>query len=496
MHAAGIAELHPVRHQRQDHVHPGRLGLDHLQLGIAATAARALPGSACRNGGTQNSISAGAGPGSADVRSRRIGSPTSARSGAQRPKPVTDGGGGQAQSVHPSNLVGRRWSPDRSPMFRSTENLTARAGRLTACLRFQPGRRAGRCPAAGGGSCWLAGCSGGASGSTGLARRSRTSRATTTRIRSCPTPASRRRRCRAARAGGGPAEPAGSRRRQPQPGPDPNVVATKLVEPTGLVVLPDGTALVGERKSGRIYRVQPQAGTPATLVQTLAGVDGSGDGGLLDLAISPTYAEDGLIYAYLTTATDNRVVHFALGSTPSVVIGGIPARRTGNVGRIAFDATGALLTGTGDAGSRRCQRIRPAWPARSCAPTTSASRAGQPEPDVAGVCPRPELRRDRWAVRRPADGHRLAISGNQVVLIEAGATTPAQRAATLPAAALGGGGCRSAGGQLLIATSTGKALAVGAAQQGRQGIGTFSPTWPACTAGCAPWSSAATARSG
>ena len=159
------------------------------------------------------------------------------------------------------------------------------------------------------------------------------------------------------------------------------MVATKLVEPTGLVVLPDGTALVGERKTGRIYRVQPDGSRPATLVQTLAGVDGTGDGGLLDLAISPTYAEDGLIYAYLTTATDNRVVHFALGSAPSVVIGGIPRGGTGNTGRIAFDATGALLTGTGDAGN----------PALAASPTSLAGKvlrtddigkpaAGQPDP--------------------------------------------------------------------------------------------------------------------
>ena len=128
------------------------------------------------------------------------------------------------------------------------------------------------------------------------------------------------------------------------------MVATKLNQPTGLVVLPDGTALVGERTTGRILRVQPMPGQPATLVQRLAGVDGSGDGGLLDLAISPTFDQDGLIYAYLSTATDNRVVHFSLGSPPSAIVTGIPKGRTGNAGRIAFDATGALLTGTGDAG--------------------------------------------------------------------------------------------------------------------------------------------------
>ena len=41
-------------------------------------------------------------------------------------------------------------------------------------------------------------------------------------------------------------------------------------------------------------------------MRTVPGLDPSGDGGLLDLALSPTYLEDGLIYAYVTTATDNR----------------------------------------------------------------------------------------------------------------------------------------------------------------------------------------------
>src|SRR5207245_8519617 len=148
---------------------------------------------------------------------------------------------------------------------------------------------------------------------------------------------------------GGNASPGAPMPAPSDPITDPAVVATKLNQPTGIVVLPDGTALVGERTTGRILRVQPRPGQPVQLVQTLAGVDGSGDGGLLDLAVSRTFTEDGLIYAYLTTATDNRVVHFALNSAPSSVITGIPKGRTGNIGRIAFDATGALLTGTGDA---------------------------------------------------------------------------------------------------------------------------------------------------
>ncbi|MFL6163006.1 MAG: PQQ-dependent sugar dehydrogenase [Jatrophihabitantaceae bacterium] len=250
-----------------------------------------------------------------------------------------------------------------------------------------------------------------------------------------------------------------------------SVVASKLVEPTGLVVLPDGTALVGERRSGRIYRVRSDGSAPATVVQTLAGVDGSGDGGLLDLAISPSYAEDGLIYAYLTTATDNRVVHFPLGSAPSTVIGGIPKGVTGNTGRIAFDATGALLTGTGGAG------LPANAPASLAGKVLRTDDIGKPLPDnpnpasviyargfteVAGLCV------------DPASGSRMVVDGDQIELLRPGIDyAGVSRAARLPAALAGGGGCALAGGQLLVATAAGQAVAVAPVSKANS-VGQFS----------------------
>jgi len=254
----------------------------------------------------------------------------------------------------------------------------------------------------------------------------------------------------------GSAQPSPSRSGQAV---DPNVVATNLVEPTGLVVLPDGSALVGERRTGRIYRVQPGGHGPGTLVQTLAGVDPAGDGGLLDLAISPTYAEDGLIYAYLTTGSDNRVVHFPLGSTPTVVIGGIPRGSTGNTGRIAFDGTGALLTGTGTAGN----------PALAASPTSLAGKVlrtndiGQPEPDnptpsspiyARGVAGLTGLCVDARS------GLRVVVAADRAIVIRAdGDYTDATGGRALPTTLAGGGGCALAGSQLVVATAAGKALA-------------------------------------
>jgi glucose/arabinose dehydrogenase len=131
---------------------------------------------------------------------------------------------------------------------------------------------------------------------------------------------------------------------------DPNVVASGLTVPTGLALLPDGSALVGERDTGRILQVFPNR-SPARELMTVPGIDVSGDGGLLGLALSPTFLEDGLVYAYLTTATDNRVVRFPIGGTPNPVFTGIPRGAVHNGGALAFDPDGHLLVGTGDAGN-------------------------------------------------------------------------------------------------------------------------------------------------
>lgn len=131
---------------------------------------------------------------------------------------------------------------------------------------------------------------------------------------------------------------------------DPAVIAACLAAPWGLALLPGGTtALVGERTTGRILKIT--SGRKPVLVTTVAGIDAAGDGGLLGLAVSPSYAEDGLIYAYLTTKTDNRVIRIAAGDKPKAILTGIPKGRINNGGAIAFTAQGVLYVGTGNAGS-------------------------------------------------------------------------------------------------------------------------------------------------
>jgi glucose/arabinose dehydrogenase len=143
---------------------------------------------------------------------------------------------------------------------------------------------------------------------------------------------------------GDPAQPGAG-----EEGGDPNVVASGLSVPTGLTLLPDGSAIVGERDTGRLIHVFPDR-RPARELMTVPGIDPAGDGGLLGLALSPTYLEDGLLYAYVSTATDNRVVRFPLGGTPNPVLTGIPRGELHNGGGLVFGADGTLFVGTGDAG--------------------------------------------------------------------------------------------------------------------------------------------------
>lgn len=128
-----------------------------------------------------------------------------------------------------------------------------------------------------------------------------------------------------------------------------NTIATNLAIPWGLAFLPDGSALVSERNTARIRRI---ANGTVTTIGTVPGVRTGGEGGLLGIAVAPTFATDRLVYAYHTAANDNRVVRMPFTTTlgtPQVILTGIPRASIHNGGRLAFGPDGLLYVSTGDA---------------------------------------------------------------------------------------------------------------------------------------------------
>jgi len=130
------------------------------------------------------------------------------------------------------------------------------------------------------------------------------------------------------------------------------VVARGLVAPWGMAFLPDGSALVSERDSERVVRVTADGATD--VVGRVDGVDGSAEGGLLGLALSPAYDEDSTLFAYFTAGSENVIARLTYDgdglSDQRTVFDGIPAGAIHNGGRIAFGPDGFLYVGTGESG--------------------------------------------------------------------------------------------------------------------------------------------------
>ena len=124
-----------------------------------------------------------------------------------------------------------------------------------------------------------------------------------------------------------------------------------------VAVLPDGSALVSERNTGRIHHVpKPGSGGKVTVAGRLpiSRSDGEGEGGLLGLAVPEDFDADPVLYAYYTTDSDNRIaaVPWRDGTIgdPVVIFSGIPSGRRHDGGRIAVGPDGYLYVGTGEAG--------------------------------------------------------------------------------------------------------------------------------------------------
>ncbi len=131
------------------------------------------------------------------------------------------------------------------------------------------------------------------------------------------------------------------------------VLAKDLQVPWGVAFLPNGDALVGERPNGRVHRVRRRGGR--SLVGRLSRVRDDGEGGLLGIAVGPTFADDRWVYLYFTSKSgDNRIVrkrfrHGELGRT-HLLLDGIPSGSNHDGGRLAFGPDGHLYASTGDSG--------------------------------------------------------------------------------------------------------------------------------------------------
>jgi glucose/arabinose dehydrogenase len=252
--------------------------------------------------------------------------------------------------------------------------------------------------------------------------------------------------------------------------PDPNVVTTCLDSTGGLVVVGDA-ALVAERRTGIIYKsvpVDPSEPQAPPVEVARVNVDGSGDGGLTDIALSPTYGEDGLIYAYITTATDNRVVRIAEGGPPKDILTGIPKGSSGNHGALEFVAPDQLLVLTGDAGN----------PGAASAPSSLAGkvlRVNSPAPGataevvVSGIGIAGDICADGkdsiWITDRTATEDRLQR------LAKDGSVTTAWTWPDRPGVA----GCAAGPDGVAVALTGGKALAIVTADQNTHAV-TSAPT--------------------
>ncbi|WP_241988455.1 sorbosone dehydrogenase family protein [Cryobacterium sp. TMT1-3] len=141
---------------------------------------------------------------------------------------------------------------------------------------------------------------------------------------------------------------------------EPVVMASGLAAPWSILPLPDGATLISERDTTRVREFLPDGSLREA--GSIAAARPGGEGGLLGLAFLPDTSAPGgagWVYAYFTTASDNRIERMPLAGSPgshtlgapTLVLDSIPRAGNHNGGRIAFGPDGLLYASVGDAGN-------------------------------------------------------------------------------------------------------------------------------------------------
>ena len=145
-------------------------------------------------------------------------------------------------------------------------------------------------------------------------------------------------------------------------------VASGLERPWAVAFLPDGRALVTE-KAGRLRVVGPDGAVSAPLAGVPV-VDPSGQGGLLDVALDPRFAENRMVYlSYAEAGAGGAGTAVARGRIGEAGLDGVqviyrqqPKVAGGNHygSRLAFAPDGTLFITQGDRGGYKEQAQNPA----------------------------------------------------------------------------------------------------------------------------------------
>lgn len=133
------------------------------------------------------------------------------------------------------------------------------------------------------------------------------------------------------------------------------VVAKGLDVPWGIAFLPGGDMLVTQRP-GKVVVVKKDGRVSGAVAEPR--IQAAAEGGLLGIALHPSFADNRFFYLYMTGEKDgaeqNRVERWKLAEDGAsakldrVIVDGIPAAKYHDGGRIRFGKDGMLYVGTGD----------------------------------------------------------------------------------------------------------------------------------------------------